>query len=87
MAQAATDLVATSGSGGSQMAPSEQRPLRAVPDDDRSSQGDEQVDVAAALLKNPRQLHQLVDAIVERLERRVVDELERRGRRHNLGAF
>jgi hypothetical protein len=28
-----------------------------------------------------------VDAIVDRLERQVVDELERRGRRHSFGAF
>lgn len=44
-------------------------------------------DVAAALLSDPRQLHELVDAVVDRIERRVVDELERRGRRQNFGAF
>jgi hypothetical protein len=87
MAHVARDLVATSGSGGSQMAPSEQNALRAVPNRDQTGQEDDQPDVAKWLLSNPRQLHQLVDAIVDRLERRVVDELERRGRRHNLGAF
>jgi hypothetical protein len=29
----------------------------------------------------------LVDAGVDRIERRVVDELERRGRRHDPGVF
>jgi hypothetical protein len=29
-----------------------------------------------------REFHQLVDAVVEAIEQRVVDELERRGRRH-----
>jgi len=32
-------------------------------------------------------LDELVDAVVERIEQRVVDELERRGRRLSPGAF
>jgi hypothetical protein len=34
-----------------------------------------------------RQLDLLVDLVVERIEQRVVDELERRGRRHSPGGF
>jgi hypothetical protein len=33
------------------------------------------------------QLERLVDTVVERIEQRVIDELERRGRRHNPGVF
>jgi hypothetical protein len=33
------------------------------------------------------QLDELVDAVVERIERKVVDELERRGQRRGWGAF
>jgi hypothetical protein len=33
------------------------------------------------------QVEDLVDVVVERIERRVVDELERRGRRHHPGVF
>lgn len=44
-------------------------------------------DVAAALLADPHGLREVVDAIVDRIERRVVDELERRGRRQSFGAF
>jgi hypothetical protein len=40
-----------------------------------------------SVLNDPRALEVLVDKVVERLERRVVDELERRGRRYNPGAF
>ena len=32
-------------------------------------------------------LDALVDRVIERIEERVVDELERRGRRHNRGVF
>jgi hypothetical protein len=32
-------------------------------------------------------LEALVDRVVERIEQRVVDELERRGRRHSRGVF
>jgi hypothetical protein len=34
-----------------------------------------------------RHLDVLVDLVVERIEQRVVDELERRGQRHNPGVF
>jgi hypothetical protein len=34
-----------------------------------------------------RRLDALVDLVVERIEQRVVDELERRGQRHNPGVF
>ena len=33
------------------------------------------------------QLERLVDQVVEKIEQRVIDELERRGRRHNPGVF
>jgi hypothetical protein len=39
------------------------------------------------LLQSSRFLEQLVDKVVDRIERHVVDELERRGRRHGRGAF
>jgi hypothetical protein len=42
---------------------------------------------AEAILSDARQLDELVDAVVDRIERRVVDELERRGRRHDSGVF
>jgi len=32
-------------------------------------------------------MHELVDAVVERIERKVVDELERRGQRRGWGAY
>ena len=32
-------------------------------------------------------LEALVDRVVERIEQRVIDELERRGRRHSRGVF
>jgi hypothetical protein len=35
-----------------------------------------------SILDNPRRLDELVDKVVDRIERRVIDELERRGRRH-----
>jgi hypothetical protein len=33
------------------------------------------------------QFEVLVDRVVERIEQRVIDELERRGRRHTRGVF
>jgi hypothetical protein len=33
------------------------------------------------------QMERLVDKVVEKIEQRVIDELERRGRRHNPGVF
>lgn len=65
----------------------QQSALSVVPPVDTSRTGVAQPDAARALLKDPRLLHDLVDAIVDRIERRVVDELERRGRRQNFGAF
>lgn len=35
----------------------------------------------------PAELDEIVDRVVERIEQRVVDELERRGRRHTPGVF
>ena len=69
------------------MSPSEQSTLHVVPTHGRSGGESEPPDVATALLANPSRLHELVDAVVDRIERRVVDELERRGRRQNFGAF
>jgi hypothetical protein len=40
-----------------------------------------------SLLNDRRWFDQLVERIVDRIERHVVDELERRGRRHGSGAF
>ncbi len=34
-----------------------------------------------------RHLDEFIDLVVERIERRVIDELERRGRRGNAGGF
>lgn len=42
---------------------------------------------ANPILDDPRSLTELVDKVVDRIEARVVDELERRGRRHSRGAF
>jgi hypothetical protein len=40
-----------------------------------------------SLLDDPRALDELTDKVVDRIEARVIDELERRGRRHNTGVF
>ena len=40
-----------------------------------------------SLLDDPRSLQELTDKVVDRIEARVIDELERRGRRHNPGGF
>ena len=40
-----------------------------------------------SLLDDPRALQELTDKVVDRIEARVIDELERRGRRHNSGSF
>jgi hypothetical protein len=34
-----------------------------------------------------QEMERLVDTVVEKIEQRVIDELERRGRRHNPGVF
>jgi len=47
----------------------------------------EAVTPEVSLLDDPRRLQELVDTVVERIEAKVVDELERRGRRHTPGAF
>jgi hypothetical protein len=86
-AAAASTQVAGDISRGVEMLPSEQSTLRVVSAAGQSFSEPEVPDVAAELLANPSQLHELVDAIVDRIERRVVDELERRGRRQNFGAF
>ncbi|MDT4900345.1 MAG: hypothetical protein QOJ78_1275 [Pseudonocardiales bacterium] len=33
------------------------------------------------------EMERIVDVVVEKIEQRVIDELERRGRRHNPGVF
>ncbi len=60
---------------GAHRMPSNVRPSPDRPTGDRS------------LLDDPRALQELTDKVVDRIEARVVDELERRGRRHNLGGF
>ncbi|TAM90852.1 MAG: hypothetical protein EPN43_05130 [Jatrophihabitans sp.] len=58
--------------------------LEATPD----SAGPGRPPVASAAPKiDPRQLDELVDQVVERIEQRVVDELERRGRFGALGGM
>ncbi len=42
---------------------------------------------AASLLDDPVAMEELVDEVVQRIEARVINELERRGRRHNPGVF
>ncbi len=86
-AAAASPQVAGDPSRGVEMLPSGQSTLRVVSAAGQPPSEPEVPDVAAELLANPSQLHELVDAIVDRIERRVVDELERRGRRQNFGAF
>lgn len=61
--------------------------LRVVPAASEARPARAEADVVAALLRDPRRLRELVDAVVDRIERQVVDELERRGHRHSFGAF
>jgi hypothetical protein len=42
---------------------------------------------APATRISPRDMEDLVDEVVQRIEQRVVDELERRGRRQRSGGF
>jgi hypothetical protein len=42
---------------------------------------------AKSVLDDPRALRELTDKVVDRIEARVIDELERRGRRHSSGSF
>jgi hypothetical protein len=67
--------------------PSESRGLQLVRPPTASSPPTPGPGAAEAILADPRQLEELVDAVVDRIERRVVDELERRGRRHDPGVF
>lgn len=69
------------------MPPSAQSTLRVAAAAGEPGVDRQQPNAAAALLADPYQLHELVNAIVDRIERRVVDELERRGRRQSFGAF
>ena len=52
----------------------------------RSAGGDSVPERVAARL-DAEQMNDIVTAVVERIETRVVDELERRGRRHGYGGF
>jgi hypothetical protein len=58
------------------------QPFRGAGDEDENNPFG---DVSAP--HDDRRLDELVDRVVERIEQRVVDELERRGRRHTPGAF
>lgn len=60
--------------------------LRVVPDNPLSTATDGGPAVFE-FLEDPKNLDQLVDKVVGRIERRVIDELERRGRRHRPGVF
>lgn len=57
--------------------------LRVVPGIGSDSDEDPEVE----MLQDPRRMERLVNAVVEKIERRVIDELERRGRRHRPGVF
>jgi hypothetical protein len=48
---------------------------------------DEHISVDEDAMPKGRQLDELVDHVVERIEQRVIDELERRGRRSDLRGF
>jgi hypothetical protein len=57
-----------------------------MPSNVRSLRG-ERAGEDSSLLDDPRALQELTDEVVDRIEARVIDELERRGRRHNTGVF
>jgi hypothetical protein len=57
--------------------------LRVVP----ASGSDADEDPEVEMLQDPRRMDRLVNAVVEKIERRVIDELERRGRRQGRGVF
>jgi hypothetical protein len=86
-ADAAATRIADDLSGGVAMSPFEPTTLNVVSRRGEARSESNQPDAASALLSDPRRLQQLVDVIVDRIERRVVDELERRGRRQRFGAF
>ena len=44
-------------------------------------------DLPSSVRLTPAELDIIADEVVERIEQRVVDELERRGRRHTPGVF
>ena len=60
--------------------------LRVVPTSPLSTATDGDAD-PLEILDDPQNLDRLVDKVVGRIERRVIDELERRGRRHRPGVF
>lgn len=60
--------------------------LRVVPAGPLSTATDGDAD-PLEFLDDPKNLDDLVDKVVGRIERRVIDELERRGRRHRPGVF
>jgi hypothetical protein len=71
-------------SSGGEMA--QQRPqLSVVRGEQPASRGPDRTE--SSILDDPRRLDELVDKVVEKIERRVVDELERRGRRYTPGVF
>jgi hypothetical protein len=57
-----------------------------APFGDSGEQADSRFDDVGAPHEE-RRLDEIVDRVVARIEQRVVDELERRGRRHTPGAF
>jgi hypothetical protein len=71
---------------GQQMAQNDPARLRVVRSGDTGFTA-EAVTQEVSVLDDPRRLQELVDTVVERIEAKVVDELERRGRRHTPGAF
>jgi hypothetical protein len=71
---------------GQQMAQNDPARLRVVRSGETGFTA-EAVTQEVSVLDDPRRLQELVDTVVERIEAKVVDELERRGRRHTPGAF
>ena len=59
--------------------------VRALPD--LPDQAGPKEDPELSLLDDPRRMSRFVDEVVKRIEKRVVDELERRGRRFTPGVF
>lgn len=61
--------------------------LYAVPGNPLSTATEAPPEPEVEMLDDPRRMERLVNAVVGRIERRVIDELERRGRRHRPGVF
>jgi hypothetical protein len=72
---------------GQQMAQNDPARLRVVRSGETGFTAEAAAPKEVSVLDDPRRLQELVDTVVERIEAKVIDELERRGRRHTPGAF